>query len=324
MARKGRIVEIQNVKAVLDEARSFFISSFAMTRLANEAEMTESKGGLLDIYPVRAISRTEVECRRIVREIVEFTPDYAKRAVSLLANAKPDYDLLLSIAGNEVKFSDIVAHSVAFSNLKDILSTFEQLLDVSLADELPKVTNPYGYEFDSSQPSLISNYSQTCAAIGEIYAIRHRVCHEGLDPEIRELKGIGAKLHELAGFLGALNGFVVRRIYPNLPRNQMEINQQAHQSCVEAREEMQKQLAAFRLRCPRPIKEYGHWPESLNALDKSQAAWEKYVEAQKILRHDPAGGGSIGPCLRANEEELLTRERTKRLEWFTTRREGEL
>lgn len=316
MARKDRLAEIQNVKSVLDEARYFSSSSFAIDRFAEEAEKVESEDRVLDIYPVRAVSCAEVECRRLVREIVEFSSVYAKRAVPLMANAKPDYELLLSVAVDEVTFSDIVAHSVSFSNLTDIFSVFELLLQVSLAEELPKVTNPFGYAIDPVKPPLISDYPKTCAAISDIYAVRHRVCHEALIPNVPELKGIGAKLHLFAGFLGALRGYVVRQLYPNLPLNQMEINQQAGQSCAEARKEMQQQLEALRERY-----KVGDVP---NAINNSQMAWEEYVKAQKLLRHDPAGGGTIGPYLRFMEEELLVKERTKRLEWFATKREGVL
>jgi uncharacterized protein YecT (DUF1311 family) len=317
MSRKERLAEIQNIKAVLDDARGLFTMGGALDRLAEGAEKAEAEGKPLDIFPVRAVSRAEVRCRQLLRETVAHSAVYAKRAIPLLTNIKIDYSLLISVSDDEVTFSDIVAHTISFSNLSDTFRVFEQLFETRLSEDLPKVRDGYGYAPQQGQKALVEDYERACSEIDEIYVVRHRICHEGLSSDAKELKGIGLKLRSFSRFFAALNDFVIRRLNPDLPRTQLEINEQAGKALWQARTEMEVQIAAFKER-------YAMWPNLIKRLELSQDAWERFVEAQQNLRHDPDGGGTIGPFLWALEAEELTRERTAHLKWFAQRGEGDM
>lgn len=317
MARRDRLAEIQNVKGVLDKHGRFFGVRYSLEGIHDDALKAESAGRLLDIFPVRAVSRAEVNCRKLVRDVVGHSHQYAERAVPLLANSRVDYTLLISVSADEVTFSDIVAHTVSFSMLSDSFRVFEQLLDAKLSDELIHVTDEDGFAPQAGEEPIINDFGRICADTEAIYSLRHRICHENLDPRADDLRGIVPKLLSFTRFYAALSGFVIRRLHPNLPRTQLEMNLQAGQGLKEAREEMHRYIDSFRDR-------YKDWPDEIARFDAAQSAWEKFVEAQQILRHDPNGGGSIGPFLRALEAEELTKERIKHLRRYAERTEGDL
>ncbi len=317
MAARNRLPEIRELRQLLDEAQRFFMAASEIEKMANEAQKAESNQRTLDVYPVRAVSHVEVQCRQLVREIVESKQEFARRAVPLLTHAKPDYELLLSVSDDEVTFSDIVAHSVSFSNLSDIFTVFEQLLDTKLSRALPVVTDRFGYASSPEQKPLIEDYDSDCSNIAQLYVLRHRICHEALAPASDALAGTATRIHSLARFIGALHGLVIHTLYSDLPRTQLELNVQAHERLRSAQTELDRYTAQFKER-------YHDRPDHISLFDTAQAAWGKYVDAQQNLRHDPSGGGSIGPMLRADEAEVLTRERADRVKWFAERAEGDL
>jgi uncharacterized protein YecT (DUF1311 family) len=81
----------------------------------------------------------------------------------------------------------------------------------------------------------------------------------------------------------------------------------------------EKEMDAVLERLREKIKDSGREPR---LLDAAQHAWLRYRHLQCTFRHDPVGGGSIGPMVRAFEALELTRERTARLRIFLEAGEG--
>lgn len=317
MGRTERLEQIIRGRALLERRDIPVSQHYEFQRLVEESESAQLSGAALDVYPVRAVSRSEVLCRRLVREIVDHSRANAVRSIALISELKPDYNMLLSVADDEFTFGDVVASSVSVSNLVHIHQIFETLLDIKLSVELVKVRNEYGFvPLDDEEP-LISDRKQVWADVQAVYTIRHRVCHEALNPSSQDFQGLAAKLKSFKSFFDALSGFVAQALDPDIPRTQLEMNVRAGQRLREAREEMQRYIALINDR-------YRDWPEELRAFKEAQNAWETFVSKQEILRHNPQGGGSIGPYLRALEAEDLTLERVDHLRWYAEREEGEL
>ena len=317
MARRNDVNVLIQRKASLDEAAYSYLPEMHLSEIATAATNDLEAGNPLDIYPVRAVAQAEVLCRGLIKEMITSSRSHTRRAIELLANVKPDYELLLSVSDDQLTFADIVAHTVALNNLSSVITVFERLCEVKLSEQLPLISEQHGFSGNTGDPPLITDYRLTLAAVSSIFALRHRICHEGISPLAAEFPGIPPQILCFASFFSALDSFVTRQLYPDLPRTQIEMNVAASCALAQAQSEMNCYAEAI-------VERNKAWPNEIIKFEIAQGAWQKYVEAQQIMRHDPSGGGSIGPMLRAKEAELLTRGRAKHLKWYAERREGDL
>ena len=317
MARRSEVQTLLQRKASLDVEAYRPHPDDMLSHMGAEAGKSAQAGLSLDVYPVRAVAQAEVICRSLIREMVMTSREHTRRAISLIAGTKPDYELLLAVSDGNLTFADIVAQTAALNNLSSVVAVFERLCAVKLEEQLPLVTNQYGFSGNPGAPSLINDYPSVIRDVSCVFTLRHRICHEGLNPLSDGLKDVPKQLRSFSDFFSALNGFVTGQLHPNLPRTQLEFNVSAAQSLAGAQAEMGACIQAIRER-------YNEWPNAITSFEASQEAWRTFVELQQNMRHDPAGGGSIGPLLWALEAEKLTRERTEHLRWYADRREGDM
>jgi uncharacterized protein YecT (DUF1311 family) len=204
------------------------------------------------------------------------------------------------------------------STLDNVFAIFQTLCGCKLEAVLPLMIDRWEVEINKvAKKPIIANYKKACADIGAIFDIRHVICHEA--PELRrlDLSKLIEQLHSLTEFSSALDWYLVGMLHGNIPLTQTDMTINATRKYKEADEEMKAVLRTLE-------EKFSGDPRQLELLNATQVAWEQFKDVQSLFRHDPEGGGTIGPMLRASEAEELTRERVKHLLWYATRKEGDM
>jgi uncharacterized protein YecT (DUF1311 family) len=275
-------------------------------------------GFIGDIYPVRAISLLQVFTRSWVCTTVNSSTHFAERGIALVQNTKPDYKLVLSITNEVVTFGDIVAHTVSVSNLQNVLSIFGILCAKELPSLLRSVVDRWAVEVEGkpSKP-IIDDYDAVCSDCAKLFELRHMVCHElpRLGRGSTLFANVAGLMMSLASLIHALEEVLTQEVFGNVPLTQTDMNLAAIKEYEVACGELSDVLAQLR-------EKHKTDTRRLQPLNATQSAWERYRKLQATFRHDPVGGGSIGPMLRAHEGKDLTEERTKRLRGFLNAEEG--
>ncbi|HUY80307.1 MAG TPA: lysozyme inhibitor LprI family protein [Acidobacteriaceae bacterium] len=263
-----------------------------------------------DIYPVRAVSILEVFTRGWVTRVANHSPTFAERAIPAVQNFKPDYSLLLSISGKSITFGDIVGFAISVNRLDQIISIFSTLCGKDIVPLLKTAVDRRETEIHGKpEQPIIASYDATAASISALFEIRHAICHEA--PSHRDLDFIklGEMLDSAVDFAKALTEILVLELYGRVPLTQAGMNQAAYEEYKVAEEKLNAVLENLR-------EQYKEHPRRLKLLNTSQRVWERYIRLQALFRHDPVGGGTIGPLLHAREMESLTDERRQRLEKY--------
>lgn len=300
-----RVITVKSRKATLDEARHSKYKFSGILRSWAKESQTDSVG--LTAFPVRAVALLEVFVRERVRTIVNHSKIYADRAVPLLQNFKSDYSFIIEVSHQTITFGDIVAHAVTVSSLTNVISIFERLSDANLSQELPKVIDRWEVEINRSMHKpIINDFDETAAEVGKIFDLRHRVCHEGVDLSKNEVDSMSRSLQAVADFVNALDWFLTELLYGKVPLTQTDMNLEAIARANEVTAEMKGVLDRLNYLLQ-------NQPRALRLIAATQHAWERYKSLQVYCAHDPEGGGTIGPLIRASESIVLTEERIKRL-----------
>ena len=300
-----RVSTLLSRKAMLDTLRHPALEFEKLTTSWAKESQIDSVG--LAIYPVRAVSLLEAFVRERVRTIVNHSKVYADRARPLLQNFRSDYSFIIEIAHQTITFGDIVAHAIPVSSLTNIITAFEQLSNRNLPQELSKAIDRWAVEIRGSPPvPIIANFDSNAAAISQIFSLRHRICHEAASLSSIEKNDMSGCLLSVSQFVNATSWFWTELLQGNVPLTQTGMNIEAIGRANEARSDMQAILQELQLL----LRNY---PRDLRLLAAAQHAWERYESLQSYGAHDPQGGGTIGPLIRANESFVLTQERIQRL-----------
>ena len=250
--------------------------------------------------------------------MVNHSPIFAERAISLIQNLRPDYRLVLTITHKVLTFADIVAYTVSVSNLDHVISIFTSLCGTDVGPLLQSAVDRWATEVEK-QPvkPIIDDYEQTCRNMSKLFELRHMICHEAPKPRDLDMMQIENSLRSLADFIRALEEVLTSQVFGKMPLTQTDMNEEANRSFQIAEREMQEVLAQL-------TERYKSEPRRLKLLKVTQSAWERYRRLQAVFRHDPVGGGTIGPMLRSAESEEITVERKERLLKFLMAAEGDL
>lgn len=198
----------------------------------------------------------------------------------------------------------------------NIISIFATLCGSDMRPLLEAAVDRWKIEI-MNEPAvpIIEDYDKACGSVSKLFELRHAICHE-----IRKLTGdeiaeLPTLLQSLTSFVHALEEVLTKIAFGEVPLTQSAMNVAAGQRLTEADDKMNQVLAKLRER-------YQSEPRQLKLLKATQTAWKRYRKLQSLFRHDPIGGGTIGPMVRALEAEELTRERTERLRIFLEAPEG--
>lgn len=305
--------QIQQRKAILDSAR--FNEVFEFSSLLSDCRTAAMSGSDLDIYVVRSIAKFEIFTRSWVRQIVDNSKEFAKRSIPLVQNIKVDYQLLLEASHKLITFGDLVAHAIPFSRLEHVMNVFQTLCDIKLNDVIPEVVDPWIRQTSGVQQVIVKDYKQACTDIATLFSLRHKVCHEGASPI--ESVDVAGCLKSLSDFTNALSWYLSEILYGEILLTQTPMNIAAIEKYQFADARMQEVLEQLRQKCDGNDRQQ-------KLLTVTQSAWKRFCNLQATFRHDPQGGGSIGPLLRASEAEQLTIERTNHLLRYVNSEEGML
>ena len=310
MDPKDRIGLIEKSKSIHGNYRAYGGSRELETLRGDYLKRQNSLGFVPDIYPVRAVSILEVFTRGWVTQVANHSPTFAERAIPAVQNFKPDYSLLLSISGKSITFGDIVGFAVPVNRLEQIISIFSTLCGKDIVPLLKTVVDRRETEIHGKPARpIIAHYDVTAASISALFEIRHVICHEAPSPRALDFTKLGEMLDGAVDFAKALAEILVFELYGKVPLTQADMNQAAHAEYKIAEDKLMVVLDKLR-------EQYKEHPRRLKLLNTSQRVWERYIRLQALFRHDPVGGGTIGPTLRASEMESLTDERRERLEGF--------
>src|SRR5262249_18729365 len=249
---------------------------------------------------------------------VNSSTSFAERGIALLQNTKPDYKLVLSITNEVVTFGDIVAHTVPVSSLQHVLSIFATLCAKDMPPLLRCAVDRWKTEVEGEPTRpIIGDYDAVCSDCTKLFELRHIVCHEVPPLSARNslFANMGALLKSLACLIHALEEVLTQEVFGKVPVTQTDMNLAAIKEYEKTRDEMNSLLARLR-------EKHKTATRQLKLLRVTQSAWERYRDLQATFRHDPVGGGSIGPMLRAHEARELTEERIQRLRVFVEAQEG--
>lgn len=140
-----------------------------------------------------------------------------------------------------------------------------------------------------------------------MFAERHMVAHEASQRQAITLSQAAGFVDVAVKFLQASYELFSNTLHPNYPLTQMDMNMAAGESYSAADDELQQLIS----RVERRIN--GHHPDfkdrELQLFRECNATFEAYRDAEMTFIHDPEGGGTIGPLLRARHGERLIRQR---------------
>jgi uncharacterized protein YecT (DUF1311 family) len=307
MENKDRASLIVKWKSVRDSGPDYR-SHELKWMLEEYKKASTSSDFVADIYPVRAVSMLEVFTRAWASTMADHSVEFAQRAIPAIQNFKPDYSLMLSITGKTITFGDIVGYTIPVSNLQHILSIFTTLCGKDVVPLLKTAVDRWETEVKGQPPlPIIADYDSMCASVAALFELRHKICHEAPRPGKLNSSAIGEMLQAAIALTDSLEEILAYEMWGKVPLTQSAMNEAAYRDYKNA----EAQLESVLTKLLGQYKKHGRRVELLNA---SQRAWLQFIKLQADFVHDPVGGGTIGPMLRAGEMRTLTNERREHLE----------
>ena len=149
----------------------------------------------------------------------------------------------------------------------------------------------------------------------DMFAERHMVAHEASQRQVITLSKATGFVDLVIKFLKASYELFSNALHPNYPLTQTDMNIAAGESYSATRDELQQLINRVERRINRQHPNSND--RELQLFRECNTTFEAYRNAEMTFIHDPAGGGTIGPLIRAGHGEFLIRQRIRLLmDWL--------
>jgi hypothetical protein len=151
--------------------------------------------------------------------------------------------------------------------------------------------------------------------LDDLFAERHIAAHEASRQQAITLSRAAKFVDVAVKFLRASYELFSNTLHPNCPLTQTDMNIAACASYSAARNELQQLITRVERRIDSQHPDFKH--REMQLLHDCNATFDAYCQAEMIFSHDPQGGGTIGPLIRASHGERLIRQRIRLLkDWL--------
>ena len=275
---------------------------------------------VLKLIPIRAVTFIEVLTRAAMADLIDAGNPYLDRAEKLFKKIdyRADFKTIAALRGQSITIGDILAHMVKVNKLDDIHWNMSSLLDSDYFASLSTVYDRFNVEIRGKEPvPTLGEKTIWYPILERMFNARHIIVHEMSSYDMLSLEEAKTYADTATRFLNASWQVIANTLEPNYPLTQTEMNISAQ----EKFNDVEVELDALVLRLENRIEDD---PRSLEVFKDMHKKWQEFREAQMLFRHDPQGGGTIGPMLRALEGHELTRTRIAYYEKWLNREEGDL
>lgn len=265
---------------------------------------------------IRLVTAIEVFTRDWVKSLVDSGDPYVGRAADLLKGTlKIDFAVARSLVGKQVTFGDLVAHEIAVNGVGDLDRVFSHLLEDPAFERAATAVDRWRVEV-LKEPVMpfMPDPRQTKACLDRLFTTRHIHVHELPDEAHIEPETLAEYVAAAVAYCEAFDEMLSTELYGAYPLTQLEMNARAGDKANEAADQLKDVLLRLD-------------PDGANAnLKASQVAWEAYRDRQAEFRSNinSPTRGSIAPLIHASELEKITRARIEELDWYLTRKDGEM
>lgn len=319
MSRRDIVNELIQIRS--RRGRDEIIASFSQHEFA--AIINRAKRDydiVLKLIPILAVTSIEVMTRSLSAKLIDQGSPYIDRAENIFKRLdfKADFKTIVALQGKDITIGDILSHLINISKIDDVGYIMTTLLGCDYFSALSAVRDRFDIEVHGtpSEP-ILGDRSNWYATINEIFLFRHIIAHETSQYDLISIEKARTFAVVSEQFLRASWELVANTLEPNYPLTQTDMN-------IAAAERFTKEDGHLKSLIKEIEQQLESNPQELSLFRDAQSKWELFREAQAIFRHNPEGGGSIGPMLRALEAHSLTIDRIKFCEWWINRKEDEL
>lgn len=247
--------------------------------------------------PVRTITCFEAFFRSVYSELIDFGEPFRENGFNLIKDLKLNYEFINAIDLETVTIGELIAYQQVCNKLDNIENNLGTILNLKFIQELEKFEPSSIFEeVNKISKNFRDDSNQIIKDVKELFRLRHILCHEfsgSLELQKAEISGY---LKSAIVFLNQTDLFVGRKMYPNRPESQTDMNIYANEKFQKKEEELNKLIET--------IKEIKSQATDMDALDfdlfdSKIDMWKSYRESLANLESSPYEGGSIFSLIHA-------------------------
>lgn len=306
MASRNIVQEILEIQA--RSGRDAAVAIFGGFELNDILKRADQDGDpVLKLIPVRAVALIESFFRGAVASCIDAGPPFVERAAKLF-EGKTDFRTALALHGQQVTVGQLVAHGLPFSRLAHIASGLDTILDLAFFDAVSSVHDRWEVEVEKKKPvPILGDKKLWYPVLEDMFVERHMLAHEASRRQAITLSKAAGFVDVAVNFLKASYELFTNTLHPNYPLTQTDMNIAAGGSYNAARDELQQLIVRVERRINTQHPNFKD--RELQLFRECNATFEAYRNAEMTFIHDPEGGGTIGPLIRAGHGERLIRQR---------------
>jgi len=263
---------------------------------------------LLRYFPVALVASVEWLLRASVAELIDYGPPYSDRAVNL-QDRPIDIETLAAIHGKKVSFGEIVAHMLPVSRIEHVDGCMSRLLGTPFKAVISNVKDRHLTDLVGDDiPPIIDDVNETYKYVEKTFELRHIYCHEAAQDNFPSGELIEKCIFHSDKFLDAMDWAVSDIVTPDMGFStvgMVDVEERARQKAQE-----QLELAISEIKATGDDKVY-------NAFLISQAAWERFRNAEATVAAAEYDGGSFASVAYAKVLKRLTQERASAVKEFS-------
>jgi uncharacterized protein YecT (DUF1311 family) len=271
--------------------------------------------GFSDFIPMRLATILEVFVREAIRELIDLGSPYNELAKGFSKNLRIDFLIALNLQGQKLSLGDFIAHTVAVSDIDQVIASFEILIP-NFRENMAKTHERWTEDMDEwpDLPPIIDDMDDVLGKLKRLLTIRHIVTHEVPAEKPYDKLELGPLIDATLHFAVALDWLLVEKLQGHLPRQQLTMNMSAGEKLTNSEATMNDLVDALANR------------EDVDAtlFKVSQQKWAEFADAEANFRGSLVQGGSMYPMVWAHAKAELVEDRTVQLQWWTDRKEGQV
>lgn len=299
--------------------RNRFISEFYQIEIefrlveieAAYRNLTSDQTELMRYIPIALYATVESFFRLAIKALIDHGEPFLSNAEKILdGNRKFDFDTLKNLSGRSVTIGDLIATQVRLSSIESLLKAISELIDQDFTEALESTTDRWEIEVKGNpETQIIDNIDTTIKYVKETFRLRHVFCHETAGMVTLSKDTIDNCIIHTKQFLKASSEVIANVRFPDHPLTQAEMTKAA----AEEYSRENALLESLTAQVKQVLTE-----EELAQFEKSQTAWESFMDETANLEGMTCEGGSMQPMIEYIAAVRLIKERKQNLRYVLT------
>lgn len=174
---------LKSKQGILDSQR--LNVTWQLLKTYEELKTQNGNNSLMELIPVRIVASNESFFKETFAEIINHDKAVLNRASSLLKknNIKITLEDVSHITSKKFTIGDLIAYSLSYSSIDNILKNFEELTGINVYKEIDKMEEFLkSMELDENiiNENRPFDKNRILRNLNSIYEIRHEICHDFL------------------------------------------------------------------------------------------------------------------------------------------------